>query len=109
MKNLKLRKVIIVLLVAVMALTISTKVFATDGIVNPIDITTEKPDTSSQTPTTEQQTPTPTTSTDTKTETQETKLPQTGDASDYAIFALVAVCMVVAIVAYKKVREYNKI
>ena len=57
--------------------------------------------TTTETPTTTT-TPTPTTTT-------ETNLPQTGDASDYLIFAIVAVCIVVAIVAYKKVREYNNI
>ena len=36
-----------------------------------------------------------------------TSLPQTGDASDYAIFAVIAVAVVVAIYAYKKVRDYN--
>lgn len=111
MKNLRTNKLFIVLLIAVMMLTISTKVFATDTLVDPtqgslqIEITKDEPSTSTQTPPTTQ---TPTTTPDTKT-TTETKLPQTGDASDYAIFALIAVCVVVAIVAYKKVREYNKI
>ena len=109
MKNLKTNKLLIVLLVAVMMLTICTKVFATDSLVDPtqgsqqIEITTDEPSTSTQT-----QTQTPTQTTETKT-TTETKLPQTGDASDYVIFALVAVCIVVAVVAYKKVRDYNNI
>ena len=104
MENLKVNKIFIVLLIVVMMLTISSKVFATQDLVNPIEIHTEKPDTSDQetTQTPDVQKP------DTQT-TTETKLPQTGDASDYAIFALVAVCIVVAIVAYKKVREYNNI
>ena len=38
---------------------------------------------------------------------QNTALPQTGDASDYAIFMLILVAAVVAVYAYKKVKEYN--
>lgn len=36
-----------------------------------------------------------------------TNLPQTGDASDYAIFLLIVVSIIIAIFAYKKVRDYN--
>lgn len=38
---------------------------------------------------------------------QNSNLPQTGDASDYAIFLFIAVCAVVAIFAYKKYKNYN--
>jgi uncharacterized repeat protein (TIGR02543 family)/LPXTG-motif cell wall-anchored protein len=37
----------------------------------------------------------------------DSSLPQTGDASDYAIFALIAVCAVVSIVAFIKTKKYN--
>ena len=36
-----------------------------------------------------------------------TDLPQTGDASDYAVFMLIVVSLIVAVIAYKKVRDYN--
>ena len=54
-------------------------------------------------------TPTPTTTpttTPAKT-TDDSSLPQTGDASDYAIFALIGVCAVVSIVAFVKTKKYN--
>ncbi len=38
--------------------------------------------------------------------TNTTNLPKTG-ANDYAIFAIIAVCAVSAIYAYKKIRDYN--
>lgn len=115
MKNLKMKKIAIVLFAILIMLTISTKVFATsDELVNPIQIYTDKPDTSTQQNVQEEQ-PTnvaPTTEANTattNTTTTETKLPQTGDASDYAIFLLVAVSIIVSIYAYKKVRDYNNI
>ena len=108
MKNLKMKKIAIVLFAVLMMLTISSKVFATDDLVNPINILVnaeEVPQTTTPAPTTTE-TPAPTTNTQTTTP---TTLPQTGDASDYAIFLLVAVCVVVSIYAYKKVRDYNNI
>lgn len=107
MKNLKIRRMIIVLLVAVVMVTISTDVFATD-LVNPINILTN----AEQTPEVNTEVPAPTTNVETPATNavQNTNaLPQTGDASDYAIFLLIAVCVVVSIYAYKKVREYNRI
>lgn len=38
---------------------------------------------------------------------ENTTLPQTGDASDYAIFMLIVVAGVVAVYTYRKVKEYN--
>lgn len=110
MKNLKMKKIAIVLFAVLMMLTISTKVLATDDLVNPINIlvnaeATQQPTTTPETTTT----PAPTTTETTPTNTQPSTLPQTGDASDYAIFLLVAVCVVVSIYAYKKVRDYNNI
>ena len=37
----------------------------------------------------------------------DSSLPQTGDASDYAIFALIGVCAVVSIVAFAKTKKIN--
>ena len=36
-----------------------------------------------------------------------TTLPQTGDASDYAIFMLIVVAGVIAVYTYRKVKQYN--
>ena len=38
---------------------------------------------------------------------ENTSLPQTGDASDYAVFALIGVAAVAGIFAFKKARDYN--
>ena len=116
MKKLSLRKEIL-LVVAIIAITfaLSTSVFATANA--PIQIPTINVNTTTEnttTNTTENVTPTntttvvPTTTTNTETSTyQNTTLPQTGDASDYAIFALIGLCVVVAVVAYRKARNYN--
>ena len=103
MKNLKITKMIIVLLVAVVMLTVSTDVLATD-LVNPINILTN----AEQVPEVNTEVPAPTTNVETPvTNTNQNTLPQTGDASDYAIFMLIVVAIVVAIYAYRKVKEYN--
>lgn len=118
MKKMFLRKeILVILMVVLILLTISTKVLAT-GTSGPITINITTPAT--ETPTTETNTTTnvttnvttnrvaPTTTTNTTVSNyQNTTLPQTGDASDYAIFLLIAVAIVVAVYAYKKVREYN--
>ncbi|MBP3255783.1 MAG: InlB B-repeat-containing protein [Clostridia bacterium] len=53
-------------------------------------------------------TPTPTpTPAATPTTNQDSSLPQTGDASDYAIFALIGLCAVVSVVAFVKAKKYN--
>lgn len=107
MKNLKITKMIIVLLVAVVMLTVSTDVLATD-LVNPINILTN----AEQVPEVNTEVPAPTTNVETpatNADQNQNTLPQTGDASDYAIFLLIGVCVVVSIYAYKKVREYNRI
>lgn len=107
MKNLKIRRMIIVLLVAVAMVTISTDVLATD-LVNPINILTN----AEQVPEVNTEVPAPTTNVETpatNAEENQNTLPQTGDASDYAIFLLIGACVVVSIYAYKKVRDYNRI
>lgn len=116
MKNLKIRKMIIVLLVAVVVMSISTRVLAT-GLTDPtegINITLDYPtDDKTDDKTPEPSTPsTPTTpepSTPNTPSQEQEKLPQTGDASDYAIFLLIGLFAVVSIYAYKKVKDYNRI
>lgn len=117
MKKLNGKKsIIIVTLLAVLFIT--SNVYAT-GTVSPINIITTtqttnevttnqttNETTTTNTLTTPAPTQQPTTNTQGSTYTN-TNLPQTGDASDYAVFLLIAVSIIIAIVAYKKVRDYN--
>lgn len=119
MKKVSVKKEILTItLIMVAILVIGSQVFATGASDNPIQIpvintTTNAVDTNKQVnETANVVAPTtnivaPTTNTTGSTYQNETKLPQTGDASDYAIFMLIVVATVVAIYAYKKVREYN--
>ncbi len=114
MKKLSMKKeVLVIMMVVFMLLTVSTKVLAT-GTGGPISInivanTTTVTNTTNTTnnTTTTTNIVTPATTNITTSNYQNTTLPQTGDASDYAIFLLIAVVIIVAIYAYKKVREYN--
>ena len=114
MKRMNLRKEILVIVMIIVAmLTISSKVLATGTSDNPIQIPTinavTTPDTNTEAnevvPTTNNIAPT--TNTEGSNYQNTTTLPQTGDASDYAIFMLIVVAGIVAVFAYKKVREYN--
>lgn len=115
MKNLKIVKLIVVLLVALIVMSISTSVSAlnldlddpTKGDGNSVldpDIYDEYPEgEEDKKPTTTPPTTTP------STPSTEEKLPQTGDASDYAIFLLIGLFAVVSIYAYRKAKNYNNI
>lgn len=119
MKKVSVKKEILTIaLILVAILAIGSKVLATGTSDSPVQIpvintSTNSVDTSTQVneTTTNVVTPTtnviaPTTNT-TGSNYENTKLPQTGDASDYAIFMLILVAAVVAVYAYKKVKEYN--
>lgn len=111
MEKLKNAKMIIVLLVALIMICVSTSVSALDilddptegdGVQNAIVMPDYPEDEGEGTP--EPSTPsTPTTPTEGE------KLPQTGDASDYAIFLLIGLFAVISIYAYRKVKDYNRI
>ncbi len=107
------REVLIIMMIVVSLIVISTRVLATNGPVQiPVDGQEETGGTDGQeTPNpTPDTTPTPTTPNETADANQNNgNLPQTGDASDYAIFMLIVVAIVVAVYAYKKVRDYNNI
>ncbi len=122
MKNVKSSKIVLIVLLMLVLMLAATNVFATgnSGDVIQINITTN-PSTNTATPT---NTPAANTTTNTQTNiaapitntagstyTNNTgntnTLPQTGDASDYAIFLLIAISIVIAVYAYKKVRDYN--
>ena len=112
MKKVNVRKTIVVIALIEIVLLLSSSVYAT-GTVSPINIisTTQQTNevTTNQTTNTTTNVVAPTTNTtNTAVSTYtNTNLPQTGDASDYAIFLLIVVSVVIAIFAYKKVRDYN--
>ena len=115
MKKFSVKKeVLTIVMIIVAILAIGSQVFATGSSTGPIQINiVETPTTTNVVApeTTNQVAPTtniiaPTTNT-TGSAYQNTTLPQTGDASDYAIFMVILVAAVVAVYAYKKVREYN--
>ena len=109
----------IIMMIMIVGL-IATQVFASGPVqipgigagTNTTANTTANTTTNTTTNTTQNtQTPVVTTNTTTNTAgstyTNNQSLPQTGDASDYAIFALIAVCGIFAIYTFKKVRDYN--
>ncbi len=112
MKSTSIKKilVIITLIIAVSLLTNTVKATG-----NPLNIQGLVPGTNQNgsgtvnvTPNTNTQQKTNTTPVNTQGSTyQNNNLPQTGDASDYAIFLFIAVCAVVAVFAYRKYRNYN--
>lgn len=112
MKKVNVRKTIVVIALIAIVLLLSSSVYAT-GTVSPINIISTTQQTNevktNQTTNTTTNVVAPTTNTtNTAVSTYtNTNLPQTGDASDYAIFLLIVVSVVIAIFAYKKVRDYN--
>ncbi len=120
MKKMSVKKEMLIIMMIVLSfVVISSKVLATGTSDNPIQIptinTTTEPTTQNDTTnittniTTNETTNevTPTVNQTGSTYQNTTALPQTGDASDYAIFMLIVVALVVAVYAYKKIREYN--
>lgn len=121
MKRISVKKeVLVIMMIVVALLTICSKVFATGTQTGPIQIPTINTGTEPSTdPTTNAEAPTtPTqpvantlqpgaTNTTGSNYQNNTSLPQTGDASDYAIFLLIVVAIVIAVYAYRKVKEYN--
>lgn len=109
MKKVNVRKSIIVIALVAIVLLVASNVYAT-GTVSPINIITTTPQTNEATTNQATNAIAPTTNTTTNTAGStytNTNLPQTGDASDYAIFLLIVVSVVIAVYAYKKVRDYN--
>ncbi len=109
MKKMNVKKeLLIIAMILISLVVITTKVLATDGPVQiPIgdsNETTEPANTNVEEPANTNQVVPVNQVTDTN---QNSNLPQTGDASDYAIFMLIIVSIVVAVYAYRKVKEYN--
>lgn len=118
MKKVNVKKeILVVLFIAVAVIAISSKTFATGTSESPIQIPTintttnsvvTSTNTTNTTNTTAVNVLTPATTTDTTSSTyKNTTLPQTGESSDYIIFTLIVVAIVVAVYAYKKIREYD--
>lgn len=113
MKRMSVKKEILtIILIIVAVIAIGSKVLATNSPIQIPIVNTNTTDTTTTNVTTNTTTNattnvvTPTTNT-TGSNYQNTTLPQTGDASDYAIFLLIVVAAIVAVYAYKKVRDYN--
>lgn len=107
-KSIKIILVIVALVIAVSLLTTTVKATG-----NPLNIQLPGSNQNgsgtvnvTQNPSTQQTTNTTPVNTQGSTY-QNTNLPQTGDASDYVIFLFIAVCVVVAVFAYRKYRNYN--
>ena len=116
MKKVNVKSEILMIIMIVIAIfAISSQVFATSN--SPVQIPVINTGTNDTNTTTANETVTitpnpvtPTTNTiaNTTVSTYEnTTLPQTGDASDYAIFMLIVVAIIVAVYAYIKVGQYN--
>lgn len=117
MKRTSIKKILVMLILITIVAVLATNVKATS---NPIIVQPGGSTTTNTTANTTANTTTNTTTTNTTTNTvranvttntvsnyQNTNLPQTGDASDYVIFLFIAVCVVVAIFAYRKYKNYN--
>lgn len=121
MKKLSVKKEIILgIMIIAMVFAISTSVFASSNPVTPPNVslppmdgdgnnTQDSNSVNDEIPIANQNTVQPTTQNTQNTIStyQNTTLPQTGDASDYAIFMVIVVAIIVAVYAYKKVRDYN--
>lgn len=110
MKRTSIKNLLIVLAIVAALLVVSKSVYATGGIVNPLQVNTVSTNTTTTNTTTTNTTRVNTVTTNTTANTATNtngNLPKTGDASDYIIFAFIAVTAVVAIYAYRKVKNYN--
>lgn len=106
MKNMKLVKLVITLMVLVTMVFAISGVYAEDGNMPQIQINlNQTEETTNNVENTVNETPV--VIAPTNTETGSEKLPQTGDAGDYVIYALIAVGVVTAVYAFKKVKNYN--
>lgn len=108
-------KILLILFALIMVVSVaSTKVYASSPV-SPIQVTspttssTATPSQAATLTTTPTPTPstTPTTNTQSSTYQNDTNLPKTGDAEDFAIMLFVVACVVVAVIAYRKYKNFN--
>lgn len=113
MKRTSIKNLLIALTIIVtLLLVVSNSAYAAGEILNPFQVnqTSDNGTTTTNTVTTNTvttNTTTVNTVTANTTTSTNTNLPQTGDASDYIIFTFIAIASVVAIYAYRKVKNYN--
>lgn len=114
MKKVSLKKEILVIVLAIIALiAINTQVFATgtSAPINPININIINTDVPNSNPTPINPQPgntTPVTPVNNLVSNyQNTTLPQTGDASDYAILFVVVVAAIIAVYAFRRSKDYK--
>lgn len=110
MKNKKIMLVFIAMIILVMAIAPIVK--ASDS--NPLNIINEEGTnntaTNNENLNTNNETPTTNNETNTEnTNVPENKLPQTGVAEDTTLFIFIAICLVSAIYAYTKIRNYKNV
>ena len=115
MENLKLKKLSLVILTVMLLCVLNTQVFATsnNGVVqitntNSASSNTNSAGNTNKTNNTTNNTNTNKTNTPTYTNNTSKSIPKAGDGNTViSVIAIVAICGVSAVYAYKKIRDYN--
>ena len=111
MKNKKIMLVFIAMIILVMAIMPIVKASEENpfNILNEDDTNNNQNATNSEKPATNSEKPTVNNETNTEnTNVAENKLPQTGVAEDTTLFVFIGICLVSAVYAYTKIRNYKK-
>lgn len=112
MKNKKIMLVFIAMIILVMAIMPIVKASAENpfNILNEDDTNNTQNATNDEKPATNSEKPTVNSETNTEnTNVAENKLPQTGVAEDTTLFVFIGICLVSAVYAYTKIRNYKNI
>ena len=112
MKNKKIMLVFIAMIILVMAIMPIVKASEENpfNILNEDDTNNTQNATNSEKPATNSEKPTVNNETNTEnTNVAENKLPQTGVAEDTTLFVFIGICLVSAVYAYTKIRNYKNI
>lgn len=112
MKNKKIMLVFIAMIILVMAIMPIVKASEENpfNILNEDDTNNTQNATNSEKPVTNSEKPTVNNETNTEnTNVAENKLPQTGVAEDTTLFVFIGICLVSAVYAYTKIRNYKNI
>lgn len=112
MKNKKIMLVFIAMIILVMAIMPIVKASEENpfNILNEDDTNNTQNATNNEKPATNSEKPTVNNETNTEnTNVAENKLPQTGVAEDTTLFVFIGICLVSAVYAYTKIRNYKNI
>ena len=112
MKNKKIMLVFIAMIILVIAIMPIVKASEENpfNILNEDDTNNNQNATNSEKPATNSEKPTVNNETNTEnTNVAENKLPQTGVAEDTTLFVFIGICLVSAVYAYTKIRNYKNI